>query len=125
MAVAMYGSPEMSRRWYRHGAQVVFLGWEPSDQSFYVNIVDLCADCEGSGEVEGTEEVCPGCGGEGVQLAKMSPSERKSGLSLDQLSAVLDEQGILFPYFVQADLEEDQRTNAGLILHEYDLESEV
>jgi hypothetical protein len=115
----------MSRRWYRHANQVVFLGWEPSEHAFYVNIVDLCIDCEGSGEVEGTEEVCPGCGGEGVQLAKMSPSERKSGLTLKQLGEILDEQGILFPYFVKADLEDDERTNAGMILHEYDLDSEL
>ncbi len=115
----------MSRRWYRHGAQVVFLGWEPSEHGFFVNIVDLCADCEGSGEIGNTEEVCPGCNGEGVQLAKMSPSERKSGLTLEQVSQVLDDQAILFPYFVKADLEEDERTNAGMILHEYDLENEA
>ena len=115
----------MSRRWYRHEAQVVFLGWEPADQGFYVNIVDLCEDCAGTGEVEGTEEVCPGCGGEGVQLAKMNPSARKSGLTMAEVIDVLAEKAIIFPYFVKADLEEDQRTNAGMVLHEYDLESET
>jgi hypothetical protein len=115
----------MSRRWFRHDAQVVFLGWEPADQGFYVNIVDLCDDCGGTGEIEGSEEVCPGCGGEGVQLAKLNPSERKSGLTLDQVADLLAEEHIIFPYFVKADLEDDQRTNAGMILHEYDLEAEA
>jgi hypothetical protein len=115
----------MSRRWYRFGDRVVFVGWEPSEQGFYVNVVDLCEHCGGLGEIEGTDEVCPECGGEGVQLAKLNPSERKTGLTLDQVGRLLDEQGIVFPYFVKADLEADQRTNAGLVLHEYDLESET
>jgi len=115
----------MSRRWYRYGDRVVFMGWEPAEQGFYLNVVDLCAECGGTGEVDGTEEVCPGCAGEGIQLATMHPSERKSGLSLAALEAALQELEVLFPYFVKADLEEDQRTNAGMILHEYDLESET
>jgi len=115
----------MSRRWYRYGDRVIFTGWEPADQGFYLNVVDLCAECGGTGEISGTEEVCPGCAGEGIQLAAMNPSERRSGLSLAALEAALQEMDVLFPYFVRADLEEDQRTNAGMILHEYDLESET
>jgi hypothetical protein len=115
----------MSRRWYRHASQVAFLGWEPADQGFYVNIVELCGACDGTGEVDGTEEVCPGCGGEGLQVAQMQPGNRKSGLTLDQVAAELEERGVLFPYFVRADLEEDQRNNTGLLLHEYDLDAEV
>src|SRR5215216_2855255 len=116
----------MSRRWYRHGAKVVFLGWEPGDRGYYVNIVDLCVDCGGTGEIEGSDEVCPGCGGEGIQLEKLNPSERKSGLTMDQVSDALEDQAIALPYFVKADLEEDQRINAGpTVIHEYDLDSEV
>ena len=115
----------MSRRWYRYGDRVIFMGWEPGEQGFYLNIVDLCAECGGTGEVDNTEEVCPGCAGEGIQLAAMSPSNRKSGLTLAQLEGLLVDGDILFPYFVKADLEEDQRSNAGMILHEYDLESET
>jgi hypothetical protein len=111
----------MSRRWYRHGEQVVFVGWEPSDQAFYVNVVALCALCGGSGEQDGSDEICTGCGGEGIQLAKHTPSERKAGLSLEQLRAELVRQGLPFPDFVRTDLLEDQRNNAGAVLREYDL----
>src|SRR6266568_1543346 len=97
----------MSRRWYRHGTQVVFVGWEPNDQGFYLNIVELCEQCGGGGEVDGSDQICPGCGGEGVQVATMHLSNRKSRLTLDQ---------------VGSHLEEDQRTNAAIALHEYDLE---
>ena len=70
-------------------------------------------ECGGTGEIDGTEEVCPGCAGEGIQLATMHPSERKSGLTMEALEAELQELEVMFPYFVKADLEEDQRTNAG------------
>ena len=112
----------MSRRWYRHGTQVVFVGWEPNDQGFYLNIVELCEQCGGGGEVDGSDEICPGCGGEGVQVATVHPSNRRSHLSLDEVSSHLEDQAIPFPYYVRADLEEDQRTNAAIALHEYDLE---
>ena len=115
----------MSRRWYRYGDRVIFMGWEPADKGFYLNIVNLCAECGGTGEISGTEEVCPGCAGEGIQLATMHPSERKSGLTMEALEGELRESEVMFPYFVKADLEEDQRTDAGMILHEYDLESEA
>jgi hypothetical protein len=113
----------MSRRWYRHAAKVVFFGWEPAEQGFYVNVVDLCAECQGTGEIADTEEVCPGCGGEGIQLSKLNPSARVGRLSLDDLQAEFDRQQLPFPTFIRADLEEDQRTNAGTVLREYELES--
>ncbi len=112
----------MSRRWYRHGTQVVFVGWEPADQGFYLNIVELCEQCGGGGEVDGTDEICPACGGEGVQVATLQPSNRMSHLTLDQVSAQLEGLSIPFPYYVRADLEDDQRTNTSIALHEYDLE---
>jgi hypothetical protein len=111
----------MSRRWYRHGARVIFVGWEPAEQAFYVNVVDLCAECGGSGEQDGSDEICPTCNGEGMQLAKPTPSSRHSGLTLEQVAARLSAHGLPFPIFVRADLEEDQRTNAGTLLREYDL----
>jgi hypothetical protein len=101
------------------------MGWEPSDLGFYLNVVDLCATCGGSGEQDGSDEICEGCGGEGVAIDRMSPSSRQRGLTLDQIDTHLADQGIPFPYFVRADLEEDQRTNSATILHEYDLESDL
>lgn len=101
------------------------MGWEPAEQGYYLNIVDLCAECGGTGEVGQTEEVCPGCAGEGIQLNTMHPSARKSGLTLEQLESSLQALDVVFPYFVKADLEHDKQTNAGMILHEYDLESET
>jgi hypothetical protein len=112
----------MSRRWYRYGTQVVFVGWEPTEQGFYLNIVELCEQCGGGGEVDGSDEICPGCGGEGVQVATRQPSNRMSPLTLDQVRSHLEAQAIPFPDYVRADLEEDQRTNAALALHEYDLD---
>src|SRR5438132_1693553 len=85
----------MSRRWYRHGARVIFVGWEPADQAFYLNVVDLCAACGGTGEISGSEEVCPGCGGEGIQLAKLNPSHRHGGLSLDEIDERLSRAGVV------------------------------
>ncbi len=114
----------MSRRWYRHSARVVFFGWEPTEQGFYLNTVDLCGECQGSGEVLDTEEVCPGCGGEGIQLAKLSPSSRRGGLSLEALGEEFSHQGLPFPEFIRADLESDQRTNAATLLHEYEIDQE-
>jgi hypothetical protein len=111
----------MSRRWYRYGEQVVFFGWEPSEQAFYFNIVDLCTACAGTGEVFGSEEVCPQCRGEGIELAKLSPSNRRGGLTLDQLGGELTGAGLPFPTFIRADLAADQRANAATVLHEYDL----
>jgi hypothetical protein len=113
----------MSRRWYRHGAQVVFVGWEPAEQSFYLNVVDLCDACGGAGEIAGSEEVCPACRGEGIQLARLNPSQRQAGLSLDEVSERLSRAGAPFPDYVRADLLADQRTNAGTLLHEYDIEA--
>ena len=100
----------------------MFVGWEPSERGFYLNVVDLCAACGGSGEVEGSEEVCPGCGGEGLALASASPSERIGGLaSVEAVGARLEAQALPLPEVVRRDLEEDRRTNAGLVLREYDL----
>ena len=112
----------MSRRWYRSGARVVFVGWEPAEQGFYLNLVDLCQACGGSGEIAGSEEVCPRCGGEGIELARLNPSHRQSGLSLDDVSERLARAGVPFPDYVRADLSADQRGNVGTLLHEYDID---
>ena len=113
----------MSRRWYRHGAHVAFMGWEPADQGFYLNVVELCAECGGSGEQDGSDEICEACGGEGVPLDRLNPSNRLRRLSLDDIGRLLQERAIPFPGFVRADLEQDQRTNAATLLHEYDLDT--
>jgi hypothetical protein len=110
----------MSRRWYRNGSQVVFVGWEAREQAFYVNIVALCEVCGGSGEEAGSEEICVECGGEGMQLAGLSPSARTTGLTLDQVATLLASRGLPFPDVVRHDLEQDQRTNAAT-LYEYEL----
>src|SRR5207237_10604783 len=112
----------MSRRWYRHGTQVVFVGWEPNDQGFYLNIVELCEQCGGGGEVDGSDEICPGCGGEGVQIATMHPSNRKSRLTVDQVIADLEGQAVPFPYYVRDDLPEGHLTIAPIALHASDPE---
>ncbi len=111
----------MSRRWYRHAAKVVFFGWDPGEQGFYVNVVDLCTECHGTGEIGDTEEVCPGCGGEGIQLAKMNPSARRGGLSLDSLADEFARQGLPLPEYIRADLQEDREANSATALQEYEL----
>ena len=111
----------MSRRWYRHASWVVFFGWEPSESGFYVNVVDLCPSCNGTGEVDDTEEVCPACGGEGIQLQRVNPSARRGGLSFDDLVKEFAARDLPLPEAIQADLREDQRTNAGTLLREYEL----
>ncbi|MBV9323689.1 MAG: zinc finger-like domain-containing protein [Chloroflexi bacterium] len=111
----------MSRRWYRHAAKVVFFGWDPGEQGFYVNVVDLCSECRGTGEVGDTEEVCPGCGGEGIQLSKMNPSARRGGLSLDDLSAEFARQELPLLDYMRADLEADREANSATALQEYEL----
>lgn len=113
----------MSRRWYRHAAKVVFFGWDTAEQGFYVNVVDLCPACHGTGEVSDTEEVCPGCGGEGIQLGRLNPSTRRGGLSLDELAVEFERAELPFTEEIQADLASDQRTNAATILHEYEIET--
>jgi len=111
----------VSRRWYRSADKVVFFGWEPGEQGFYLNVVDLCAECRGTGEIADTEEVCPACGGEGIQLAKLSPSARRGGLPLADLTAEFARQGLPLPDYIRVDLESDQRSNAGTLLREYEL----
>ena len=111
----------MSRRWYRHAAWVVFFGWEPSESGFYVNVVDLCPACQGTGEVFDTEEVCPSCGGEGIQLDRVNPSSRRGRLSFDELVAEFGSRGLPMTEEIKADLRQDQQTNAGTLLHEYEL----
>ncbi|HLZ28181.1 MAG TPA: hypothetical protein VKV73_12755 [Chloroflexota bacterium] len=111
----------MSRRWYRHIDRVVFVGWEPAEQGFYVNVVALCGVCGGSGEQDGSDEICTGCNGEGIAVGVHSPSNRQAGLTLDQVGGELDRLGIPFPEFIRRDLVEDQRTNAGAVSREYEL----
>ena len=112
----------MSRRWYRHAAKVVFFGWDTTEEGFYMNVVDLCAECHGTGEVFDTEEVCPGCGGEGIQLSRLNPSSRRGGLTLEELASEFERAELPFTDEIRADLASDQRTSAAALLHEYEME---
>ena len=44
-------------------------------------------------------------------------------MPLPQVEAVLQERQSAFPHVVKADLDDDQRSKAGMILHEYNLEA--
>jgi hypothetical protein len=113
----------MSRRWYRYAGKVVFFGWDAAERGFYMNLVDLCPECHGTGEVADTEEVCPGCGGEGIQLNRLNPSSREGGLSLEQLAAAFGDAGMPLTQEMRRDLAADEQANAASLLHEYELET--
>jgi hypothetical protein len=110
----------VSRRWYRYAGKVVFFGWDPAEQGFYLNTVDLCLECHGSGEIADTEEVCRACGGEGIQLNRINPSTRRGGLSIEALADEFARQALPCPEAIRADLEADRLANAATLLHEYD-----
>jgi hypothetical protein len=109
----------MSRRWYRHEDRMVFVGWDRQLQQFFLNTVALCQACEGLGEDPMTEVPCADCMGEGVQRTPESENPRPAK-TLDAIAAELARQKLPFPDNVRADLENDQRTNAGDLVHEYD-----
>ncbi len=98
---------------------MVFVGWDRQLQQFFLNTVELCKVCEGLGEDPYTEVPCVACMGEGVQ-ASPSGEQRSPASTLDQIAAELASQQLPFPDNVRADLENDQRTNAGDLVHEYD-----
>ena len=60
-------------------------------------------------------------GAKGIQLAKMTPSSRRGGLSLDHLSAEFERQGLPLPDYIRTDLEADQKANSATALQEYEL----
>jgi hypothetical protein len=98
---------------------MVFLGWDRSLQQFFLTVVELCKRCDGVGEEPPNSEVpCPACEGEGIEFG--SPSAQRSVARLEDLAAELARIAIPFPTQVRADLEQDQRTNAGEIVHDYD-----
>jgi DnaJ-class molecular chaperone len=109
----------MSRRWYRHDDRLVFVGWDRQLQQFFLNTVELCKVCEGLGEDPMTEVPCAACMGEGVQQSPEG-ERRIPASTLDEIAAELTKQHVPFPDNVRADLENDKRTNAGDLVHEYD-----
>jgi hypothetical protein len=109
----------MSRRWYRHGDRMVFVGWDRQLQQFFLNTVNLCSVCEGLGEDPMTEVPCAACMGEGIEPSS-SGDQRSPAQTLDEIATELSNQQLPFPDNVRADLEEDRRTNAGDLVHEYD-----
>src|SRR5262245_14857415 len=108
----------MSRRWFTSpDGRMVYVGWDRSLQQFFLSVVSLCAECNGMGEEFGTEIPCVACMGEGV--ARDKPATNVSTPQLDDLVAELGKLGVELPTQVRADLAEDQRTNAGDIVHDY------
>ncbi len=97
---------------------MVFVGWDRQTQQFFVSAVELCAECGGMGEDPMTEVPCAACMGEGVSAASANQN-RSPAATLDEIAAELASQGLPFPDQVRADLEEDKRTNAGDLVHEY------
>ena len=108
----------MSRRWFTSpDGRMVYVGWDRSLQQFFLSVVSLCAECNGMGEEFGTEIPCVSCMGEGV--ARDKPTTNLSVKQLAELAAELTKLGVELPQQVQTDLAEDQRTNAGDIVHDY------
>jgi hypothetical protein len=99
---------------------MVFLGWDPAARGFYGTVVDLCQHCGGWGEDLEADTFCVYCQAEGVNWA--GGSESRSGVSLDELAALLERQQLPFPEYVRADLEHDRQTNAANLLYDYDLD---
>ena len=62
----------MSRRWYRHGGNMVFLGWDRNLGRFLLTVADLCTRCGGYGEEPTSDNFCFECGGEGVRVGSNS-----------------------------------------------------
>jgi hypothetical protein len=109
----------MSRRWYRHGTTMVFVGWDRSLGRFLVTVADLCPRCGGFGEEPDTDNFCFACGGEGVKMGSNSVTSLGTTASLDDVAAELARINIAFPDNVRADLAEDQRINVGELVHYY------
>jgi hypothetical protein len=97
---------------------MVYVGWDRSLQQFFLSVVSLCAECNGMGEEFGTEIPCVACMGEGV--ARDKPTTNVGAAELPHLVAELKKLGIDLPEQVQKDLAEDQRVNAGEVVHDYD-----
>ena len=96
---------------------MVYVGWDRSLQQFFLSVVSLCAECNGMGEEFGTEIPCVACMGEGV--ARDKPTTNMGSKELAELGAELNRLGIDLPEQVRNDLAEDQRTNAGDVVHDY------
>ena len=109
----------MSRRWYRHGSTMVFLGWDRNLGRFLLTVADLCTRCGGYGEEPTSDNFCFECGGEGVRVGSNSVTRLGSSPDLDEIAAELERLCIAFPDFVRADLVEDKRANVGELVHYY------
>jgi len=109
----------VSRRWYRYGGRQVFLGWDRLIQSFTLGIAELCRNCDGYGEEPDSDNFCVICGGDGIEMGYEFPTGYNPRPKLEEIGPELAKLGIPFPDVVKADLEEDQRTNAGEVVQEY------
>jgi hypothetical protein len=109
----------MSRRWYRHGGNMVFVGWDRSAQKFLLTVAEMCTRCGGFGEEPDTDNFCFACGGEGVRFGSNSVTQLGLTAGLDEVAQELSRLEIPFPAEVRTDLEQDRAINAGEILHDY------
>jgi len=98
------------------------VGWDRSLQSFFLTVAELCKNCNGYGEEPDSDNFCYYCGGDGIQIGFENPTGYNPRPTLDEMGTDLARLGIPFPDEVRRDLERDQRTNAGEVLHEYTLE---
>ena len=109
----------MSRRWYRHNTNMVFVGWDRALGRFLLTVADLCPRCGGYGEEPTTDNFCFDCGGEGVVPGSNSVTSIGSAETVDEITAELARLNITFPDYVRADLESDKRGNVGELVHYY------
>jgi hypothetical protein len=99
---------------------MVFVGWDPPLQRFFLTIAELCKRCDGTGEEPDSDNFCAACGAEGVDWGAGAPAGRDPPSTLDEIAAELSRLEIPFPDHVRADLEHDRRTNAGSLVHAYE-----
>jgi hypothetical protein len=110
----------MSRRWYRHGQRMVFVGWDRPLQQFVLSVVELCGRCDGEGEEPPNSEIpCPACEGEGITVGSGNASAERSVSTLDDIATELARLDLPFPAQVRSDLDHDQRSPTAEVVHDY------
>lgn len=99
---------------------MVFVGWDPTARSFYLNVVALCPHCGGWGEDLEADTFCVYCQAEGVNWA--GGSDSRTQLTLEQLADALQQLDVPLPSYVRTDLEADRVSNVGTLMYDYDLD---
>jgi len=98
---------------------MVFVGWDRSLQQFLLTVAEICTRCGGYGEEPDSDNFCFACGAEGVKPGSSSVSDLGLTSDLDAIAQELARLEIPFPARVRTDLDDDRRTNAGMILQDY------